>query len=225
MVLWPPILSFATCDGIVTTRQPALISFATLPCRYDGKRATENYWCTIKSFTSRYATVKWIVKLFVQTYRKGGGKKVASSISPPPITLIQGVNWYGAETEAGAVQGLDKRTMDDIFAFLQEKNFNALRLPFSLRFSLTYDSPVPGSETFLDADLHGMTKGELFRRIVEKAGEHKMVVLLDMHRLNEVVIPQVRFLPLSLSPSTSLPPSLSPSPPFSPTYVRREEGT
>lgn len=105
---------------------------------------------------------------------------------------LKGVNWYGFETEGGAVQGLDKRTMDDIFAFLQENQFNALRLPFSLRFSLTYDSPVPGSETFLDAELHGMTKGELFRRIMEKAGEHQMVVLLDMHRLNDDFIPQVR---------------------------------
>lgn len=105
---------------------------------------------------------------------------------------LKGVNWYGSETEEAAVQGLDKRTMDDIFFFLQAQKFNALRLPFSLKFSLDYNSPVPKSERFLDKDLHGLTKGQLFSRIVEKAAEHQMIVLLDMHRLNDAFIPQAR---------------------------------
>ncbi len=34
------------------------------------------------------------------------------------------------------------RKLDDILKFLQDNKFNALRLPFSLKFALSYDEPV-----------------------------------------------------------------------------------
>lgn len=44
---------------------------------------------------------------------------------------------------------------------------------------------------FKDAEFNGMTKRQLLNRVVEKAAEYKMLVLLDMHRLNDAVIPQL----------------------------------
>lgn len=104
---------------------------------------------------------------------------------------VKGVNWFGLETEGYAPKGLNIRTMDQIFQFMQSNKFNALRLPFSLKLALDYDSPVPATESFLDQDLHGLTKRQLMKKVVEKAAEYQMVVLLDMHRLNDAFIPQL----------------------------------
>lgn len=104
---------------------------------------------------------------------------------------LKGVNWYGMETQDSALQGLDVRTMDELFGFLKANKFNALRLPFSLKFALDYDSPVPGSEAFKDVELHGLTKRQFMNTVVRKAAEYEMVVLLDMHRLNDAFIPQL----------------------------------
>lgn len=55
------------------------------------------------------------------------------------------MNYYGAETEKNTLQGLDVRKLDDILQFLQENNFNALRVPFSLKFALGLDEVVNGT--------------------------------------------------------------------------------
>ena len=55
------------------------------------------------------------------------------------------MNYYGAETEKNTLQGLDVRTLDDILQFLQDNKFNALRIPFSLKFALSLDETVVGT--------------------------------------------------------------------------------
>jgi hypothetical protein len=71
------------------------------------------------------------------------------------------VNYYGAETEKATLQGLDVRKLDDILQFLQDNKFNALRVPFSLKFALSLDEVVAGT-TFavreaMDAKPFGQT--------------------------------------------------------------------
>lgn len=51
---------------------------------------------------------------------------------------------YGFETAVKAFHGLDQRSMDEYFEFMQANKFNALRVPFSLKFALNFDEAVRG---------------------------------------------------------------------------------
>lgn len=52
---------------------------------------------------------------------------------------------YGFETAVKAFHGLDQRSMDEYFEFMQANKFNALRVPFSLKFALNFDEAVRGT--------------------------------------------------------------------------------
>lgn len=42
-----------------------------------------------------------------------------------------------------------------------------------------------------DPELNGMTKRQLLNHVVERAAAHNLLVLLDMHRLNDQFIPML----------------------------------
>jgi hypothetical protein len=58
---------------------------------------------------------------------------------------LKGVSWFGMETDRQVVEGLDVQPLNEILNFLQGESFNAIRLPFSLKFALSYDDPVTGT--------------------------------------------------------------------------------
>ena len=89
-------------------------------------------------------------------------------------------NWYGFETELNQPQGLDVRTLDEIFSFLQEQKFNALRIPFSLKFAKNAQEPIRGN--FRDSSLNGLTHFDFMDKVITTAAQHDILVMLDLHR-------------------------------------------
>lgn len=83
----------------------------------------------------------------------GAGRQGLTPVLSTPTT---GVNYYGAETEKNTLEGLDVRHLDDILQFLQDNDFNALRIPFSLMFALSLDEVVTGT-TFVVRFTHEST--------------------------------------------------------------------
>lgn len=91
-----------------------------------------------------------------------------------------GRNWYGCETEQYSLQGLDVRKLEDVFQFLKQRKFNALRIPFSLKFAKDPENII--NQYFQDDTLRGLTRFGFMDKIIETAASHDMLVMLDLHR-------------------------------------------
>jgi len=93
--------------------------------------------------------------------------------------------------------GLDQRSLDEILQFLVDNNFNAIRIPFSTKWALDYDSTVRGS--FRDGDIDGQLSRRAFlNKVISRAADFKLLVMLDSHRKYSSLPSS---LPLSLPPS------------------------
>ena len=55
---------------------------------------------------------------------------------------IKGANWFGTEEQHAVLYGLEKRSLDDLLAFLAANGFNALRLLFNHE-HVDSDPPTP----------------------------------------------------------------------------------
>jgi endoglucanase len=93
---------------------------------------------------------------------------------------LAGVNWYGFETPAMVVGGLDHQTVDGICARILELGFNMVRLPFSLEMARSED----GVTEHLDREpaLRGLPPLEIMDRVIVAAGRHGLKIVLDSHR-------------------------------------------
>lgn len=85
--------------------------------------------------------------------------------------------------------GLWSVTRDQIFGFLRNESFNAVRLPFSTALALTPNKKVNANT--IEPELHNLTAIELMGNIIDKAAEYDILIMLDMHRLNEDFIPEL----------------------------------
>jgi endoglucanase len=96
------------------------------------------------------------------------------------VVRFAGVNWYGFETPAMVVGGLDHQTIDDICARIVELGFNMIRLPFSLEMARSEDRVTE----HLDQEpvLRGFRPLEIMDRVIVAAGRHGLKVVLDSHR-------------------------------------------
>ena len=103
---------------------------------------------------------------------------------------IKGANWFGTEGQHAVLYGLEKRSLDDLLAFLAANGFNALRLLFNHE-HVDSDPPTPaydlrGGRNFnpwLNPELLDTTYLEMLQVIVSKAAEHGILVLLACHRI------------------------------------------
>jgi endoglucanase len=91
-----------------------------------------------------------------------------------------GVNWYGFETPAMVVGGLDHETIDDICARIVELGFNMIRLPFSLEMARSEDRVTEHLDR--EPALLGLRPLEIMDRVMVAAGRHGLKVILDSHR-------------------------------------------
>lgn len=85
--------------------------------------------------------------------------------------------------------GLWSVTRDQIFGFLRNESFNAVRLPFSTALALEPNKKVNANT--IEKELHDLTVLELIGNIIDKAAEYGILIMLDMHRLNEDFIPEL----------------------------------
>ncbi|PLJ77027.1 glycoside hydrolase family 5 protein [Infirmifilum sp. SLHALR2] len=93
-----------------------------------------------------------------------------------------GVNWFGFETRSYVVHGLWARNWEDMLRQIKSLGFNAVRLPFCT-YAVENRTFPTGINYNLNPDLRGLTSVEIMEKIVAKANELGIYVLLDYHRL------------------------------------------
>jgi len=99
------------------------------------------------------------------------------------VVVLRGVNWFGFETANHLVHGLWTRDYDDMLSQIAELGYNAIRLPFSLQ-ALDAQGPVSvNASNGMNAELVGKTPLEAMDVIIDAAGRHGLLVLLDNHSL------------------------------------------
>ncbi len=105
--------------------------------------------------------------------------------------LLQGVNWFGMETETHAPHGLWKRDYKDMLLQIKNLGYNLIRLPYSVE---ALRSPeVSGIDFSIGSnqELENKIPIEIMDAIVEEAQRQGLLILLDSHRLNDKRIPEL----------------------------------
>ncbi|MEM6752865.1 MAG: cellulase family glycosylhydrolase [Cyanobacteria bacterium P01_C01_bin.38] len=105
--------------------------------------------------------------------------------------LLQGVNWFGMETETHAPHGLWKRDYKEMLLQIKNLGYNMIRLPYSVE---ALRSPsVSGIDFSIGSnqELENKTSIEVMDAIVLEAQRQGLLILLDSHRLNDKRIPEL----------------------------------
>ena len=93
---------------------------------------------------------------------------------------IQGVNWFGAETETRVVHGLWARSMTDMLDQMKSLGFNAVRLPFC---PTTLQSVATNSIDFSkNPALQGLNSLQVLDVLAGELEKRGMYFLMDHHR-------------------------------------------
>lgn len=96
---------------------------------------------------------------------------------------IKGVSWFGMETELLVPTGLTQKSSKEIFQFIKDHNFNAIRLPLSVENFQNNPIISTGIGTFQNPDFAAKKYMEVIHYIVDLAAERHLLILLDIHRL------------------------------------------
>ena len=98
-----------------------------------------------------------------------------------PVKL-KGANWFGAEGEGRAPDGLWTHNITFYLDFLVRNGFNAVRLPFALDNVMADQGP---QEHMIKAEhqLRGASYLAMMERVVDLAASRGLLILLDLHRL------------------------------------------
>ena len=80
--------------------------------------------------------------------------------------------------------GMDKRPIDDILDFLVANNFNAIRVPLSVANILNSRNMTPVTSP-INEDLRYKSYLEVLDELIARAAQKWILVMLDMHRLDE----------------------------------------
>lgn len=95
--------------------------------------------------------------------------------------MIKGFSWYGMEEERQMPGGLHEVTVDYILSFARKYKFNAIRLPLSVENII--NNNIAASNSFKNPDLSGLRHIDVVKAIIRKAANYGILILLDMHRL------------------------------------------
>ena len=94
---------------------------------------------------------------------------------------LMSVNWFGAESAAFVVGGLDKQPIDKIARLIKSGGFNSVRLPWC-------NEMVESNPVVRDADIsanprfHGKHALEVFDAVVKSLSAQGLMIILDNHR-------------------------------------------
>ncbi|OKH46046.1 glycoside hydrolase [Calothrix sp. HK-06] len=105
--------------------------------------------------------------------------------------LLQGVNWFGMETETHVPHGLWSRDYKEMLSQIKSLGYNTIRLPYSVE-ALRSDSISAVNYTIgSNKELEGKTPLEVMDIIVKEAERQGLMIVLDSHRLNSKRIPEL----------------------------------
>lgn len=100
---------------------------------------------------------------------------------------IKGINWFGYETDCAVVQGLWVRQIDELFQFLEDARYNAIRLPFSYEMVQNLDGPVKESCVASNTWMIGMSVRNSLHMFFQKSMQHHIAIVLDFHTIGGVI--------------------------------------
>jgi endoglucanase len=93
---------------------------------------------------------------------------------------IQGVNWFGAETETRVVHGLWARSMTDMLDQMKSLGFNAVRIPFCP--ATLQGVPTNSIDFSKNAALQGLNSLQVLDVLATELQRRGMYFLMDHHR-------------------------------------------
>jgi endoglucanase len=91
---------------------------------------------------------------------------------------MKGVSWFGFEIIEKILGGTDLVSYLDVLDFLQENDFNLIRLPFSWEIFITNSSAGDFNKTF-NPDFVGLSFPQMYDKVVDSASERGILVMLD----------------------------------------------
>lgn len=105
--------------------------------------------------------------------------------------VLQGVNWFGFETDTHVVHGLWARDYKDMLGQIADEGYNVIRLPWSVAGIRSSSISSVNTSLGANADMAGATSLEAMDLVIEAAEDEGLMVLLDNHRLNDAYIPEL----------------------------------
>jgi len=99
---------------------------------------------------------------------------------------IAGINWFGFETQAFVVHGLQTQDYKYILNAIKTNGYNVIRIPFSNQ--MVESNPVPTAINFsnssgtINSDLQGLHSLDILDKIISYAGSIGLRIILDNHR-------------------------------------------
>lgn len=94
---------------------------------------------------------------------------------------LKAVNWFGAESGAFVVGGLDKQPLDRLARTIRAGGFNTVRLPWSNEL-VERDPRVEDRDLAANPALKGQRALAVFDAVVDALGRQGLMVVLDNHR-------------------------------------------
>ncbi|MEM8664627.1 MAG: cellulase family glycosylhydrolase, partial [Pseudomonadota bacterium] len=108
------------------------------------------------------------------------GATIVDSAGNP--ARINGVNWFGFETEIFVAHGLWARNWQEIMDEVKALGFNTMRVPFSGEFVAQGGGTPTGIDFGLNPDLEGLNGLQILDKVVDYAHTIGLRILLDYHR-------------------------------------------
>nr|WP_274597691.1 glycoside hydrolase family 5 protein [Paenibacillus sp. EKM211P] len=94
---------------------------------------------------------------------------------------FNGLNWFGLETPNYTLHGLWSRSMDDMLDQVKKEGYNLIRLPYSNQL-FDSSSRADSIDYYKNPDLVGLTPIQIMDKLIEKAGQRGIQIILDRHR-------------------------------------------
>lgn len=112
-------------------------------------------------------------------YYHTSGNKIVDSAGNPAV--FNGLNWFGFETANYSPHGLWSRSMDDMLDQIKTEGYNLIRLPYC---NQMFDSGSAANsiDYAKNPDLTGLTPVQIMDKLIQKAGNRGIRIILDRHR-------------------------------------------
>lgn len=113
-----------------------------------------------------------------------------------PLPLF-GLTWTGFEWRGHVVGGLNIRNWIDVLETIKNLGFNAIRLPFCVESVRPRVSPAPRTINYaLNPDLVGLDSISIMEKIIAKAAELNLYILLCFHNISCLVMENLWYTPI-----------------------------
>lgn len=110
---------------------------------------------------------------------------------------LMGVTWTGFEYRSHVVHGLHIRNYLDILQTIKTLGFNAIRIPFCSVSVKPGIKPAPRSINYAyNSDLQGLDSISIMEKIVAKAAELNLYVLLCFHNISCLIMEALWYTPI-----------------------------